>query len=70
MNPVLAIGIIELAIKAAPSVVAELRLLFSKGDPTPEDWEALRVKVQKSYDDYIREAMPPAPASTSPVPPS
>jgi hypothetical protein len=64
MNPALLITIIQLAIKAVPSLVAELRLLLAKGDPTDADWDALKEKVSKSYDDYIaeakRQATPPA----------
>lgn len=56
MNPVLAVQLIALIIQEAPQIIEELRILFTKGDPTPEDWEALRVKVQKSYQQYIDEA--------------
>ncbi len=56
MNPALAIQIIGLLAEAVPGIVSELRLLLSKSDPTPADWEALRVKVQKDYDDFIDEA--------------
>lgn len=56
MNPAIIVSIIQLAVSAMPSIVSELRLLFSKGDPTDADWEALKRKVKKSYDDYIAEA--------------
>lgn len=62
MNTSLALALIEVALKLAPGLVSELRLLFAKGDPAPEDWEALRVKVNKPYDQYVAEAkgqMPP-----------
>lgn len=56
MNPVLIITIIELLFKAAPSIAAEVRLLLAKGDPTAADWEELRTKVSKTYEEYIAEA--------------
>lgn len=62
MNPALVITIIETAIRLAPSVAGELRLLLAAGDPTPQDWDALRAKVQKSYDEYIAEAKQPPPS--------
>lgn len=61
MNPALIITIIQLAIKAVPSIAAEIRLLLAKGDPTDEDWEELRKRVSKSYEDYIAEAKTPPP---------
>lgn len=64
MNPALLITIIQLAIKAVPSLVSELRLLLSKGDPTDADWDALKEKVSKSYDDYIAEAKGATPPAT------
>ena len=45
MNPAVAALIVEL-IKDSPTIIAELKTLFSKGDPTPEDWLALKARVQ------------------------
>lgn len=56
MNPGIILTIIELLLKLAPGLVTELQALFAKGPPTEQDWELLRAKVQKSYDDYIQEA--------------
>lgn len=56
MNPALLITIIQAALTLAPQITEEIRLLLSRGDPTPEDWEALRSKLGKTYDDYINEA--------------
>lgn len=56
MEAALVITLIETAIKLAPAVVGEVQLLLAKGNPTPEDWEALRQKVSKPYDAYIQEA--------------
>ena len=50
----LAFFAIEEAIKQEPAIAAELQSLFSKGNPTPADWAALRVKVlSKTYRDYV-----------------
>lgn len=68
MNPALVITIIEAALKLAPAVVGEVQLLLSKGDPTPEDWDALRAKVSKPYDQYIAEARATQPAPVQPAP--
>lgn len=72
MNPALAIQLIGILVQSAPEIVAELRVLFTKGDPTKADWDALELQVGKSYDAYIREATLEAnrPGSTLPVPPS
>jgi len=56
MEAALVITIIEAAIKLIPLAREEIALLLSKKDPTPEDWEALRVHVSKTYEDYIRDA--------------
>ncbi len=56
MNPALIVTIVQLAFKAVPSLYAEFRLLLAKGDPTDADWDELKAKVSKSYDDYIKEA--------------
>lgn len=56
MNPLLIIAAIQGLLTLAPQLIVELRLLLAKGDPTPEDWDALRLKVSKSYDDYIAQA--------------
>ena len=48
MNPAtiaLVIQLVELAIKEAPAIQAELQAIFSKPNPTPEDWAALKAKV-------------------------
>ena len=48
MNPAtiaLIIGLIEEAIKMEPTIAAELQAIFSKPDPTPADWAALKGRV-------------------------
>jgi hypothetical protein len=58
--------ILEEAIKEEPAIAAALKDLFSKADPTPADWAALRLKVaSKSYEDYVPES-----ALTLPLPPA
>jgi hypothetical protein len=66
MNPALVITIIEAAIKLVPLAQKEIALLLQKTDPSPEDWEALRVHVSKTYEDYIAEA---GGRPTGPTPP-
>ncbi len=49
MNPAtiaLIIGLVEEAIKDYPAIVAEFKTIFSKTNPTPEDWLALKASVQ------------------------
>jgi hypothetical protein len=49
--------VIEEAIKEAPALYAEIKSIFTKGDPTPDDWTALRAKVSaKSYGDYVPQS--------------
>ena len=38
-------SLVEELIKIEPSIAAELSAIFSKQNPTPDDWAALRVKV-------------------------
>jgi hypothetical protein len=48
MNPALLALIVQLveeAIKVYPALSADLREIFSKQNPTPEDWLILREKV-------------------------
>jgi hypothetical protein len=56
MNPALIITIIQAALALAPQLTQEIRLLLQRGDPSAADWEALRARLGKSYDDYINEA--------------
>ncbi len=65
MSPALLVSIIQGVLTYSPQLVEQVRLLLAKGDPTPEDWEALRVKVSKSYDQYIDEAKATVP---TPIP--
>lgn len=41
----LIVQLVELAVKEAPAIATELQAIFSKPNPTPEDWAALRAKV-------------------------
>lgn len=41
----LIISLVEEAIKDYPAIAADLTAIFSKPNPTPEDWLALRAKV-------------------------
>lgn len=37
--------LVQQLITEAPAVYAELQTIFSKPNPTPADWEALRTKI-------------------------
>ena len=48
MNPAtlaLVFSLVEEAVKEFPAIQAELSSIFSKPNPTPADWQALRDKV-------------------------
>jgi hypothetical protein len=50
----LALFAIEEAIKQEPAIANEIRSLFNKNDPGPEDWALLRARVAgKSYFGYV-----------------
>ena len=42
----LLVGLVEEAVKDAPALVAEFRSIFSKPEPTPQDWLDLKTTVQ------------------------
>lgn len=45
---------LEEAIKIEPAIQSDLVAIFTKPNPTPDDWTALRVKVvSKKYSDYV-----------------
>jgi len=63
----LGLFVLEEAIKNEPAIAAAIRNLFAKGDPTPEDWQALRLMVAlKTYRDYVPATA--LPADTTPAP--
>ena len=50
MNPAtiaLILGLVEELIKNQPAITAELKSIFSKADPTPADWQTLKLKVME-----------------------
>jgi hypothetical protein len=56
----LGLFVIEEAIKLVPGLYSEIQALFTKPDPTPADWEALRARVlAKSYRDFVPETALP-----------
>ncbi len=53
----LAIFGIEQLITQAPKLYADIAALFSKGQPSAADWQALRDKInEKSYWDYVPQS--------------
>jgi hypothetical protein len=72
MNPAFILAIISLiekAIEQEPQVAAALHDIFSKPNPTPSDWVAMRVKfLNKKYSDYVpASALPAADPATTPA---
>lgn len=49
-------------VKYGPAFGREIYAMFQKTNPTQADWEALFVKAEKSYEDYVRPIVPPPPA--------
>lgn len=64
MNPAILAVIIELireGVKSYPQLAEELKAIFSKPEPTPEDWLALRTKVlSQSFESLAPHATLPA----------
>jgi hypothetical protein len=58
----LIISLVEEAVKEEPAIQADIVNIFTKSNPTPADWEALRAKVlAKGYGDYVPASqLPPA----------
>lgn len=63
----LGLFVIEEAIKYEPAIAAAIRDLFTKTDPTPADWAALRAKVGKGYRDYVPATALPADTTIPPA---
>lgn len=57
MNPTLASAIITAfseLLRLAPQLAADVQAILAKSEPTAEDWDALKAKVNaKSYFDYV-----------------
>jgi hypothetical protein len=57
----LILSLVQEAITLEPQIAAQLKELFAKENPTPADWEALRVQVLgKTYADYVPASALPA----------
>lgn len=66
----LIIALVEEAIKVEPQVAAGLQSIFSKANPTPEDWQTLRANaLAKSYADYVPASALPASSPAAQIPP-
>lgn len=65
----LVMGLIEEAIKIEPAVATEIASLFSKGIPTPADWQAYRAKnAADSFETLAPDAAANLPAPAPAVP--
>jgi len=52
--------LLEAAVTKAPQIVQDVKDLFAKPDPTPEDWQALRQTIlAKKYSDYVPDSSLP-----------
>jgi hypothetical protein len=60
----LALFILQEFIKNEPAIAGEIKSLFTKADPTPNDWHALRARIlARSYESFVpATALTPAPA--------
>ena len=66
----LIISLVEEFVKIAPQAYQDLQTIFSKPNPTPEDWEALRAKVLSiSYADYVPASDLPPDSPAAEIPP-
>lgn len=53
----LIISLIEKAVEDEPKIAAALKSIFSKADPTPADWDALRDSIlANDYTDYVPDS--------------
>lgn len=56
----LIISLVQELIKDTPALIKDFQEIFSKPNPTPDDWEALRTKVKtKGYRDYVPDTQLP-----------
>jgi hypothetical protein len=61
---------LEELLKLSPALIADVQVIFSKGQPTAEDWQSLKDKVNaKSYWDYVPASDLPKPATATDVEP-
>lgn len=49
------IVIAQALVKYGPAVARSIRDIFTKANPTIEDWEAVFALSEKSYDDYVKK---------------
>lgn len=65
------VSLVEEAVKLAPSIVADFQAIFSKPNPTPADWAALRASIlEKSYEDFVPDTGLTPDSTTPPTPPT
>lgn len=54
MNPTVILTAIEMFAKESPEIMAALKRLFTKTDPTPQDWAAERQIIEDmNYDKLV-----------------
>ena len=53
----LLVGLVEEAVKVAPAIASEFRTIFTKTDPTPQDWLDMKATVQsESFASLVPDA--------------
>lgn len=63
------VALVEEAVKAAPGIVADFQAIFSKPNPTPDDWQALKTSIlSKSYKDFVPDSALPDNPPSPPAP--
>ena len=57
MSPAVTLAIVQGLLTYGPAFARQLRLIFSKAEPTEGDWVALENLANKSYDELRAEAV-------------
>ena len=64
------LALVQEAITLEPQVAVALQSIFSKANPTPEDWAALRLEILgQSYRDYVPASALPSASEPTVLPP-
>lgn len=53
MSEAVIIMILQYGLKYGPEAAKAVRALFTKKDPTNEDWDALWLKTKEKWVDYV-----------------
>jgi hypothetical protein len=65
----LIVSLLEEAIKVSPAIATELKAIFAKPQPTPQDWLSLKIKVLgQSFESLAPDAPVPVEQDTPQAP--